>query len=43
MNMNKQMLNSKKQPLYKYELTLEPIAKVYMHYLWYAYLFSLVW
>ena len=30
MNMNKQMLNSKKQPLYKYELTTkDPIAKVY--------------
>lgn len=30
MNMNKQMLNSKKQPLYQYELTTkEPIARVY--------------
>ena len=30
MNMNKQMLNSKKQPLYQYELTTkDPIAKVY--------------
>tara|TARA_R110002074_G_scaffold3523_8_gene18609 strand:- start:482 stop:1459 length:978 start_codon:yes stop_codon:yes gene_type:complete len=29
-NMNKQMLNSKKQPLYQYELTTkEPIARVY--------------
>jgi len=30
MNMNKQMLNSKKQPLYQYELTTkDPIARVY--------------